>query len=136
MGARLRVFLNPAEEQTLWELEKAPNVPQRVKERAEALRLSNDGWYVERIATHLRWHTSTVREALKRWLEGGLVGLWEARGRGRKRRWTEENMVYIETCLREDSRSYSCDELAEKLEKEQGVKLSGDQLRQILKKRG
>jgi transposase len=136
MGARLRVFLPPGEEQNLWELRRSPDVPQRVKDRAEAVRLSHLGWYVEAIAKHLHCHVSTVRNALNRWLERGLEGLWESPGRGRKPRWTEEDMVYLETLLREDPRSYTCDELAEKLEQDRGVKLSGDQLRRILKKRG
>lgn len=136
MGARLRVFLTPPQEQTLWELRSARDVPQRVKDRAEAVRLSHQGWYVERIATHLHWHVNTVREALSRWIEGGLGGLWEAKGRGRKQSWSEEDLEYIETCLREDPRSYSIGNLVQKLEQERGVKLSGDQLRRILKKRG
>lgn len=136
MGARLRVLLTPDEEKTLWELRSASTVSQRVKDRAEAVRLSHQGWYVEAIAKHLHWHVSTVRAALERWIDGGLGGLWEAKGRGRKRQWTEADMVYIETCLRADPRSYSCAELAAKLEQERGVKLSGDQLRQLLKKRG
>lgn len=136
MGARLRVLLNSAEEQTLWELQRAPQVPQRVKDRAEAVCLSHRGWYVESIAAHLHWHVSTVRQALKRWIHQGLGGLWEAKGRGRKPVWSEADLVYLETCLREDPRSYSSAQLAEKLEHERGVKLSGDQLRQVLKKRG
>lgn len=136
MGARLRVVLSSAEEQTLWELHRAPHVPQRVKDRAEAVRLSHRGWYTETIAAHLHWHVSTVREALHRWLNQGLGGLWEAKGRGRRPVWSEADLIYLETCLRADPRSYSSAQLAEKLEQDRGVKLSGDQLRQVLKKRG
>ncbi|NEO85993.1 MAG: helix-turn-helix domain-containing protein [Spirulina sp. SIO3F2] len=32
----------------------------RVKDRAEALRLSHQGWYVEKIAKHLHWSVGTV----------------------------------------------------------------------------
>ena len=44
MGARIRVLLNPEEDRTLFELRTATTVPQRVKDRAEALRLSGHGW--------------------------------------------------------------------------------------------
>ena len=44
MGARIRVLLNPEENRTLFELRTATTVPQRVKDRAEALRLSAHGW--------------------------------------------------------------------------------------------
>lgn len=45
MGARLRVFLTAEQERTLFELRTATTVPQRVKDRAEVLRLSSQGWY-------------------------------------------------------------------------------------------
>ena len=50
MGARIRVLLNFEEDRTLFELRTATTVPQRIKDRAEALRLSAHGWYVEKIA--------------------------------------------------------------------------------------
>ncbi len=131
----MRVFLTPAEERTLWELRKATTVIQRVKDRAEAVRLSHQGWYVEKIATHLHWHISTVRTTLKRWQDRGLGGLWDAPGRGKERTWQEEDIVYLETCLREEGRTYNSAQLAEKLKRERGVSLSPDHLRQILKKR-
>ncbi len=136
MGARLRVFLTPEEDETLRELRSAPQVPQRVKDRAEVIRLNHRGWYVEAIAEHFNWHVNTVRTALNRWDKWGLGGLWEQKGRGRKPTWSEADLVYVETCLREDPRSYSSQQLAQQLATERGVRLSGDQLRQILKKRG
>ena len=47
MGARLRVFLSAEEDRTLFELRTATTVPQRVKDRAEVVRLSYQGMYVE-----------------------------------------------------------------------------------------
>jgi hypothetical protein len=52
MGARLRVFLTREEDRTLYEIRTATTVPQRVKDRAAVLRLSTQGWYVEKIATY------------------------------------------------------------------------------------
>ncbi|WP_449420400.1 hypothetical protein [Phormidium nigroviride] len=43
----LRVFLNSEEERTLWELRRGKNIPQRMKDRAEAVRLSAQGWRIE-----------------------------------------------------------------------------------------
>ena len=132
----MRVFLTPSEEQTLWELRTATTVTQRVKDRAEAVRLSHQGWYVEKIAAYLHWHISPVRKTLKRWQAGGLGGLCNAPGRGKERTWQEEDMVYLETCLREEGRTYNSVQLAEKLKRERGVSLSAEHLRQVLKKRG
>ena len=56
MGARLRIFLKAEEDRTLFEMRKASTVPQRVKDRAEAVRLNAQGWYVEKIANYFNWH--------------------------------------------------------------------------------
>ena len=61
---RLRVFLTSEQEKTLFELSKAPKVPQRSKDRASAIRLSAMGWKVEQIAIYLKWSKSTVRTAI------------------------------------------------------------------------
>ncbi|WP_145837640.1 helix-turn-helix domain-containing protein [Dulcicalothrix desertica] len=66
MGARLRVFLTREQDETLLKL-RATNVPQKVKDRAEVIRLNAHGWYVEKIAGHFKWTAQTVREVLHRW---------------------------------------------------------------------
>ena len=43
MGARLRIFLSAEEDRTLFELRTAQNVPQRVKDRAQVVRLNAQG---------------------------------------------------------------------------------------------
>jgi len=136
MGARLRIFLSAAEERTLFELRTATTVPQRVKDRAEVIRLSHQGLYVEKIAAFFKWNERTVRETLGRWQTKGLGGLWDAPRPGAQRRWQPEDMEYLEACLREDQHTYNSQQLAQKLETERNVKLSADHLRQVLKKRG
>jgi DNA-binding NarL/FixJ family response regulator len=59
MGARLRVFLTRKQDETLLNLRKV-DVPQKVKDRAEVVRLNAHGWYVEKIANHLNWTPQTV----------------------------------------------------------------------------
>ncbi len=135
MGARLRVFLKQEEDRTLFELRAATTVPQKVKDRAQVIRLNAQGWYVEKIAAHFKWTEQTVREVLHRWIEMGLGGLWSAKGRGTKPKWEESDMVYLEECLKNEPRRYNSRQLAQKLEQERGVKLSPDRLRRILKKK-
>jgi transposase len=136
MGARIRIFLTPEENRTLFELRTATSVPQRVKDRAEALRLSANGWYVEKIAAYLNWTPQTVREAIHRWNTWGLGGLWEAAGRGGKPKWQEADIAYLEECLKQEPRTYNSYQLSEKLGSERQVQLSPDRIRRILKKRG
>jgi transposase len=135
MGARLRVFLTNEENKTLLNL-RIGDVPQKVKDRAEVIRLNADGWYVEKIAAHFNWAAQTVREVLHKWQELGIEGLWELPGRGGKPKWSEVDIVFLEECLKKEPRTYNSLQLAQKLEKERHIKLSPDRLRRVLKKRG
>lgn len=136
MGARLRVFLNAEENRTLFELRTATTVPQRVKDRAEAIRLNHQGMYVEKIAAFFDWNLRTVRETLQRWQRLGLEGLWDAPRPGSQPRWREVGIEYLESCLREDPRTHNSEQLAEKLAANRDVYLSANHLRRILPKRG
>lgn len=136
MGTRLRIILTAEEDRTLHELRLATTVPQRVKDRAEVIRLSHQGLYVDKIATYFDWNVRTVRETLNRWKIHGLGGLWDKPHPGAKRRWHSEDIEYLESCLREEQRTYNSQQLAQKLEKDRNVKLSADHLRRVLKKRG
>lgn len=135
MGARLRVFLTREQDKALFNLRTA-DVPQKVKDRAEVIRLNSQGWYVEKIATYFNWKAQTVREVLHKWEKLGLEGLWEKPGRGGKIKWKEEDLVFLEECLRREPRTYNSKQLAQKLEQERSIKLSPDRLRRVLKKRG
>ena len=136
MGTRLRIILTAEEDRTLHELRLATTVPQRVKDRAEVIRLSHQGLYVEKIATYFSWNVRTVRETLNRWKNYGLGGLWDAPHPGAQRRWQPDDIEYLERCLREEQRTYNSQQLAQKLEKDRNVTLSADHLRRVLKKRG
>src|SRR4028118_1600947 len=135
MGARLRIFLTQKQDKALLELRTA-DVPQKVKDRAEVIRLNAHGWYVEKIAAHFNWTPQTVREVLHKWQKLGLEGLWELPGRGGKPKWKEEDIEFLEECLKNEPRTYNSVQLAQKLEKERSIKLSPDRLRRILKKKG
>jgi transposase len=135
MGARLRVFLTREQDQTLLNL-RTMDVPQKVKDRAELIRLNAHGWYVEKIAAHFNWTAQTVREVLHKWQKLGLESLWELPGRGGKPKWKEQDIVFLEECLKKEPRTYNSHQLSQKLESERSIKLSPDRLRRGLKKRG
>lgn len=135
MGARLRVFLTYEQDQTLLKL-RTVDVPQKVKDRAELIRLNAHGWYVEKIAAHFNWTAQTVREVLHKWQKLGLESLWELPGRGGKAKWKEQDIVFLEECLKKEPRTYNSHQLSQKLESDRQIKLSPDRLRRVLKKRG
>ncbi|WP_251955754.1 IS630 family transposase [Nostoc commune] len=133
MGARLRVFLTREQDKTLLNL-RTTDAPQKVKDRAEVIRLNAHGWYVEKIAAHFNWTPQTVREILHKWQKLGLEGLWELPGRGGKTKYSEEDIVFLEECLKKEPRTYNSHQLAQKLSSDRQVKLSPDRLRRVLKK--
>ena len=134
MPAALKITLTTEENQTLQELEVALFVPRRTKQRATALRLNAKGWKVKEIADYLEWAESTVRKTINSWNKQGLAGLWEARGRGQKPRWTEEDWIAVEEWLKEP-RSISSKQLSQRLARERQVFLGAEQVRRILKKK-
>lgn len=135
MPAPLRVKLSELEKETLGELHKANTVPYRTRNRAQMLKLNAQGINVPEIAQIFNCHEHTVRATIQRWSKLGLVGLWEAKGRGAKAKWKNEDLEYIETCLDEEQRTYNSAQLARKLNQERAVNLSSDRLRRILKKK-
>jgi transposase len=136
MAYHLRIFLTDEQNRILRELRTNTQLPQRVRDRAEVVRLNAHGWTVEKIAIYFDWNCRAVRETLHRWQKIGLEGLWDSPRPGRKRRWQEADIVYLEDCLRNDPRRYNAKQLAQKLAKERDVELSPQQIRSILRKRG
>lgn len=136
MPAPLRIRLAPEEDYTLSQLQVATKVPQRTRRRAHMLRLNAQGWTVGAIAEIFECHEHTVRATIRRWQQQGLGGLWEAAGRGTKRKWEEADMQYLEQCLEQRERTYNSRQLATVLEQERQINLSADRIRRILQKRG
>ncbi len=135
MPAPLRIILSKSDDEMLSELRVATTVPQRTRDRAHMLRLNAQGWNVPEIAVMFECHEHTVRATIKRWQAGGLSGLWEAPGRGAKRRWSDADLAFMETLLSDETRTYNSVQLSRKLREERQVNLSSDQLREILKKK-
>ena len=135
MPAPLRVSLSEPEQRMLEDLRVAPQVVQRTKDRAQMLLLNAQGWRVAQIADCFACHPNTVRLTIKRWQSSGLMGLWDAPGRGVKPKWSEADLVYLEQRLDEEGRSYTSGQLSRLLEEERQVQFSSDRLRRLLKKR-
>lgn len=135
MPAPVHIVLTAEEDQTLSELRVATTVPQRTRDRAHMLRLNAQGWTVPAIAEIFECQENTVRQALRRWQQEGLAGLWDAPGRGAKPKWQEADILYLEQCLEQDPRTYNSRQLSEKLEQQRQVELSADRIRRILQKR-
>src|SRR4028119_1409631 len=119
MPAPLRIRLTPEEDFTISELRVATTVAQRTRDRGHMLRLNAQGWTVGAIAEILGCDQHPVRATIRRWQEQGIGGLWEAPGRGPKRKWVEADIQYLEQCLEQQERTYNSKQLATVLEQEQ-----------------
>jgi transposase len=135
MPAALKVTLSLAEDRRLLEINQSQEVGKRVKQRAEAIRLSSHGWKVVQIAQYFEWHEQTVREIIQRWKQQGEKGLYDLPKTGRPRQWQDEDLQYLETCLEKDGELYNSKQLSEKLHQDRQVKLSSDRIRKLLKKK-
>ena len=136
LPAPLKVKLSASEDRELLQMKQAAEIPQRVRERAEMVRLNGYGWSVSQIAKYMKKCPHTVRDSLHRFKELGMEGLWNSVGRGRKPRWTPADIEYLEECLSQEQCTYNSQQLSQKLATERGVELSADRLRKLLKKRG
>ena len=130
----LRIQLSAEEDKTLHELAQASTVPRRTRERAEALRLNHRGWKTSEIAEYLDWRVATVRQAIYRWRDQGLMGLWDQSRSGRPSCLSDEDWAHLHHCLDQDEQTYTSRQLVEELN-QRGVSLSRRQLRRLLKKK-
>jgi transposase len=135
MPAPLKIRLTPEEDEQLLAIKSNTKLPKRTRERAEAITLSARGWNVSAIANYLKYSPNTIRRIFYRWITRGIEGLSDAPRTGRKRKWREEDIKYIENCLAKEERTYNSYQLVEKLKEERSVSLSRDRLRKILKKK-
>jgi transposase len=134
-SAPLRVFLSLKEDEKLWKLIRTPNIKPRTRIRVEILRLSSQGWKVDKIANYQKCSTATVRRTLHQWKQEGLEGLEDKARPGRKPKWQPEDLEELEKKLDTEPRSYSSRQLCEMLNREKKIELSEKQMRRILKKK-
>jgi transposase len=129
------VELSLEEDRTLQELRVASDVPQRTKDRAEALRLSHRGWTPAQIAEYLGWQVATARRAIHRWQREGLYGLWDSPRPGRPSQCTPAVMSALEQHLLTEEGTVNSRHLVEHLAEVHGISLSRSHLRRLLKKK-
>lgn len=135
MPAPLKIRLTSLENEQLLKLKTDTKIPKRTRGRAEAIILNARGWSVTEIANYLKYSPNTIRRIFYRWLTKGIEGLYDAPRTGRKPKWKEEDIQYIENCLEQEQRTYNSYQLVEKLKEERSVYLSRERLRKILKKK-
>ena len=110
-----------------------PKIAPRTRDRLEMLRLSDAGWSIPQIARHLHAHEQTVRHWIKVFLLEGFDALADAPRTGRPSGITAEIRCAVRQCIEKADRTWSAGQIAEKVEKDYGIRRSQKQWRRLLR---
>jgi transposase len=135
----IRVRLTPQQHNELNQRARARQLPPRMRDRLEMVRLSDMGQSVRQIAQALDVHEATVRKYLKRFVaQGDFEALADAPIPGRPPVLTDEYMRQLEQMLdqsAQEGRTWTCRSLAEWLKEQFGVTVHPRYLSEQLKDR-
>ena len=106
-----------------------------VRQRAQCLLLSDQGYPVPMLADIFSTRTHTVRSWFNRWEEEGIKGLEIRPGRGLKPAINEGDVAFVAKIKEEVSRHpHDLSEVVERLNRRWGTSLTERQLKCFLKK--
>ena len=117
------IELSEAEKITLQEGEKSGKAA-TFRQRCQCLRLSSEGYQVKELAQVFRVSEICVYSWFKRWEAGGIVGLRDKAGRGRKPILRAEDLARIKERVQENAQrlKVACAHLKEELGREFSTK--------------
>ena len=75
-----------------------------------------------------------VRQVLHKWQKLGLEGLWDKPGRGGKTKYSSEDIVFLEECLKKEPRTDNSLQLAQKKDTRAPNKVKSRQVKTGTKK--
>ena len=123
------------EDKKLREVEQNPHLRNKVRLRAQVLRLSGRGSNMAQIASYTGRSPTSIARDLDRWGERGLEGLADGTAPGNPPRITEEVRGYMRGRLTEE-RTWNATQLAEELEEEFSLVVTPEAVRQHLHSMG
>jgi transposase len=106
----------------------------RTRERLEMVRLSDAGWSVPQIASHLQAHPQTVRHWIKAFLAGGFDALWDREHPGQKSAITEAILTAVRERLQQGERTWNAQQVAEWVADKYGIRRWVEQWRRLLRR--
>ena len=124
------IELTKAEKITLQEGEKNGKA-RAFRRRCHCLRLSSEGYQVKELASIFRVSEICIYTWLKRWEGGGIVGLRDKTGRGRRAILQPEDLAIIKEKVQENAQRLKI--AREKLKVELGREFSVKTLKRFLK---
>lgn len=135
MANRANRFIRLSEEENekLRELEQNPHIHQKVRLRAQILRLSHEGMSMQGIGRYVSKSYDTIRT---RWEKEGYRGLADHyEQHGKEAVITQEIQDFIREKLAE-ARTWTCGQLSETVFESRGVKVGAEGIRLRLKQMG
>jgi transposase len=124
------IELTEDEKITLQEGEKNGKA-QTFRQRCQCLRLSSEGYQVKELASIFRVSEISIYTWFKRWEAGGIVGLRDKAGRGRRAIFKAEDFVIVKEAVQENAQRLKI--AREKLKEELGREFSVKTLKRFLK---
>lgn len=124
------IKLDEAEKITLQEGRKNGKTRQ-FQQRCDCLLLSSEGYAVKELAAIFRVSEITIYGWFNRWQSGGIVGLRDKQGRGRKPILTAEDLAKVKACVQENAQRLKL--AREKLKEQLGREFSAKTLKRFLK---
>lgn len=126
-----RIELTDEEDEKLREVEQNPHLRNKVRLRAQVLRLSGRGSNMSQIASYTGRSPTSIARDLDRWDERGLEGLADGAAPGNPPRITERMRRYMEGRLGEE-RTWNATQLALALGEEFSLVVTPEAVRQHL----
>ena len=124
------IKLNEAEKITLQEGMKNGK-RQPFQQRCHCLLLSSEGYQVKELAVIFRVSEMSVYGWLKRWEAGGIAGLRDKAGRGRRAILRAEDLPQVKAIVQENAQALKV--ARQKLKEELGREFSAKTLKRFLK---
>lgn len=114
MSAKRYINLTPEEDEQLRQVEQATGLRAKVKLRATVLRLSNQGWDIERLVKYTKRSRWSILRDFDRWEALGIEGLADGTPPGNPLQVTEEVQAFVQEKLAED-RAWNASQLADEV---------------------
>src|SRR5262245_4837407 len=128
----IRTQLDVTTRKELQDLRQA-DLPAKVRDRLEAVLLSDAGWSPPRIAAYLGWHPHTARSLLKDFRRRGQPALWPSRPGPPPDRPRQQRVVQALERLLALERTWDSGQLSEALHADD-IAIGPRQLRRYLKR--
>lgn len=103
-----------------------------VRQRAQCVRLSHNGFTINQLVELFDVHLNTIYNWLNNWSDTGLLSLYNSKGQGRKMKLNAENEVFVRDSIKKNPKQVK--KVVAELKEERGVEVSERTVKRFLKR--